>query len=473
MACGGGAGGACVLLMAKHPSGGHVKTRLAADVGQQAAEDLHRAFVRLELRTVSSLDVDRRVCVEPLPPSEELRRWLGGDHQAAPQRGDGLGDRLHAALEDALSGGYGKAIALASDVPDLPAWHLSQAVRALDTHDTVLGPSADGGYNYIGFRAGTLTRAAFDGVRMGTGAALSDTMLRLEAGGRRALLMPPWPDVDDRRGLQALWWRLEGARRRGRTPEGAGGLLDLLGALAPSWRRDTLSVIIPALHEAEGIGRLLAHLRSMACPVDLEPVVVDGAPERDTLAAMGDPGALAVPSPRGRARQMNAGAAAASGDVLLFLHADTLLPEGGLADAWSMASTGRCQVGAFRHGFDDERPLHDLVSRINDLRAQGMRAPWGDQAIFARRDAFEALGGYPEVEVMEDIALMAEVRRARMRVAFVPKRVRTSTRRFDAEGGILLGVARDLAIVTLYWLGAPQGALTALYRYPHGRPPRQ
>lgn len=440
-----------------------MKTRLASEVGRQLAEDFHRLSARASLGMLGRLGAQHVVMLHPSPATiPDLDSWLGGPHPVQAQHGADLGERLLAALGHALSQGHESALALASDAPDLPPEHVRLALDALSEADAVIGPSTDGGYNYIGFRKGALTPGAFEGIPWDTGEVLAVTLSRLVSAGARVRTMDPWPDVDTRRDLQALHWRLRGAPDR--SPE----LLGMLDRERGSFHVDTLSVIVPALHEAGIIEDTVSHVRAMGAGRTVEVVVVDGSPSLDTLAALPEGDAIAFGSSRGRAVQMNAGARAASGDVLLFLHADTRLPDGALDDAWGLVTSGGFDLGAFRHGFDDDRPLHDLVSLVNDIRARGTRTPWGDQAIFASRGAFEGLGGFPEVDIMEDAAFSRAARRARLRVGFVPKRVRTSPRRFDAEGGIVLGVARDLFILALDMLRFPPEGLARLYRYPHG-----
>jgi rSAM/selenodomain-associated transferase 2 len=191
------------------------------------------------------------------------------------------------------------------------------------------------------------------------------------------------------------------------------------------------SIIVPVLDEAAGIEACLAPLQPMRAR-GVEVIVVDGG-SRDATCSLAAPLADRVlEAPRGRARQMNAGAAAARGDVLVFLHADTLLPSGadGLVDA---AIANGAAWGRFDVRIPGTSALLRLVAWSMNLRSRLSGIATGDQAIFARRDAFEAAGGFPEIPLMEDVALSRHLKRAG-RPACLRERVVTSARRWERHG---------------------------------------
>jgi rSAM/selenodomain-associated transferase 2 len=193
-----------------------------------------------------------------------------------------------------------------------------------------------------------------------------------------------------------------------------------------------LSIIIPVLDEAPRLPGLLAEL--VGPPAGVEVIVVDGG-SRDRsheLAALA-PGVRVVSSERGRARQMNAGARAATGEALLFLHADTRLPAGAceairraLGDPWSA-------YGRFDVRFDNPGALFRLIARLMNVRSRLTGICTGDQGIFVTRKAFERLGGYPEIALMEDIELTRRLKRVG-RLASLELRVTTSARRWERDG---------------------------------------
>jgi rSAM/selenodomain-associated transferase 2 len=169
-----------------------------------------------------------------------------------------------------------------------------------------------------------------------------------------------------------------------------------------------ISIIIPTLNEAARIAALLRHTAALAG--DKEILVVDGGSHDGTpeiVAEARAPGLHLLRAERGRAAQMNAGAARARGEALLFLHADTLLPPGALRSVGRALADGAAW-GAFAMRFDAHGPLYRLMESGNNARSR--RYATGDQAIFARAEAFRAVGGFPPLALMEDLALCRALR---------------------------------------------------------------
>lgn len=230
--------------------------------------------------------------------------------------------------------------------------------------------------------------------------------------------------------------------------------------------RTTLSIIIPVLNEASAIEAALRALSSYRSR-GVELIVVDGG-SRDTTAALAQPLADRVMTgARGRAHQMNAGAAVARGDILLFLHADTKLPE--TADTLvheGLARTGRAW-GRFDVQFNDG-PLLGLVALSMNLRSRITGVATGDQAMFVSRAAFVAAGGYPPIALMEDIALSARLKRISPPLCLRP-RVTTSSRRWR-EHGILRTVIFMWRLRLAYFAGTDPAQLAQRYGYAPAEP---
>jgi len=191
-----------------------------------------------------------------------------------------------------------------------------------------------------------------------------------------------------------------------------------------------LSIVLPALNEAAAIVPALERLARQA--PGAERIVADGG-SSDGTPGLARPWARVVAAPRGRARQMNAGAAAARGDWLLFLHVDSALPEGFAADIAGAARAGY-QAGAFRLRIAGRHPLLPLVAWGATLRTRWRGIAFGDQGLFVRRDVFEARGGFPDVPLMEDYAWTRDLGRAGIALYLSPLAVTTSGRRWDERG---------------------------------------
>ncbi|HEY8858769.1 MAG TPA: TIGR04283 family arsenosugar biosynthesis glycosyltransferase [Gaiellales bacterium] len=216
----------------------------------------------------------------------------------------------------------------------------------------------------------------------------------------------------------------------------------------------TISVVIPTLNEAPSVAAAVASAR--AALGDCEVLVIDAGSTDGTAEAASAAGAIVVTAAGSRAEAMNMGASAAAGDVLLFLHADTTLPAGAAA-AISTALRHR-GAGAFRISFDHPRPVVELL--VN-ARSRLFRVVYGDQAIFASRAAFERVGGYRPLPIMEDRDLARRLRRSGG-LALLPLRVTTSSRRHRTDGG-LRTLARGLLIQLLYTLRVPPERLARRY----------
>jgi rSAM/selenodomain-associated transferase 2 len=213
-----------------------------------------------------------------------------------------------------------------------------------------------------------------------------------------------------------------------------------------------ISVIIPFLDEERALPGTLACLqRAIDVFGETEVIAVDGG-SRDASRAIlaAHPHVRVLAAPRGRAAQMNAGAADATGDVLLFLHADTLLPAPGLRAIAAAAMLPDFVYGGFHHRFSGDDWRLRAISALHNLRCRITATFYGDQALFVRRAAFADVGGFP-LRLAEDIAI-SEILRARAAPAFLPVAVVTSSRKFH-QMGIWTSLARVLAILLCLRLG--------------------
>jgi rSAM/selenodomain-associated transferase 2 len=228
----------------------------------------------------------------------------------------------------------------------------------------------------------------------------------------------------------------------------------------------SLSVVIPVLNEEGAIDACIAGVRAIAGGEACEVIVVDGHPRTTTLAAVSDPDVVRVWSDAGRAVQMNAGAARARGEVLVFLHADTGLPATAAGDIAAALADPEVVAGAFAHRFDSPRLVYRIISAVVSRLTRWNRLPYGDQAIFVRRDYFERIGGFAPIEIMEDQELVRRIRRRGDRLRLVNTPVSTSVRRLEHEG-IVRRVMKNWAMTVMYALGVPPRRLARYYR-PHG-----
>jgi len=217
-----------------------------------------------------------------------------------------------------------------------------------------------------------------------------------------------------------------------------------------------VSVVIPVLNEADALPPLLENVRLLAAQV----IFVDGGSTDATTELLAASGFRWFSAPRGRAAQMNAGAAEATGSVLMFLHADTKLPFDALPHVRSAVRSGAVG-GSFGVRLDTRNPLLRLVGAMITWRSRITGVSTGDQVVFATRRAFDQLGGYAAVDLFEDVDFTRRLRRAGP-VVQLPVTVTTSTRRWD-RGGAVRTIVRMWTLKALYYSGVNPRHLARRY----------
>jgi rSAM/selenodomain-associated transferase 2 len=225
----------------------------------------------------------------------------------------------------------------------------------------------------------------------------------------------------------------------------------------------TLSIVVPVLDEAAGVAAMLDALAPLRAR-GAELVVVDGGSGDHTVALARPRADLVITAPRGRARQMKAGAAHARGAWLLFLHADTRLPDAAdaaIAAALASAPTDRAW-GRFDVRIAGRAPMLPVIAALMNLRSRWSGIATGDQAIFMTRAAYDAAGGFPDQPLMEDIEISKRLRRI-VRPICLRERVTTSGRRWE-QRGVWRTIVLMWRLRFLYWLGVSAERLAPQYR---------
>jgi rSAM/selenodomain-associated transferase 1 len=207
-----------ILLFIKEPVAGRVKSRLSAFLGADAALALYRCFVLDMIASIEASGIPFRVCFHPHDAGAAIRQWLGRHLAYQPQEGADVGERMEHAFRQVFAEGCPRAVLVGSDIPDLPPSAFSDAFRALDDHDAVIGPARDGGYYLIGFRTDTFLPEVFRDIEWSTAEVFSKTMQILDRSGQQVLQLPLWRDVDTLDDLRDLVTRNgDTAFRRSRT----------------------------------------------------------------------------------------------------------------------------------------------------------------------------------------------------------------------------------------------------------------
>ena len=220
---------------------------------------------------------------------------------------------------------------------------------------------------------------------------------------------------------------------------------------------------MPVFHERERIHDLIDHLPRVNSEENFELIIVDGAEEKDTLRDIHRSHVIKISSEKGRARQMNAGAFVAKGEILIFLHADTELPIHAFKKIQSLTEQREYVGGAFDLGIKSDKFVFKVIGTLSSQRSRLNRIPFGDQAIFIRREYFKRIGGYKELPLMEDVELMRRIRKSGDKIRIFYDRVMTSPRRWEKEG-VIYCTLRNWTLQALYFLGISPHKLVNFYR---------
>ena len=222
------------------------------------------------------------------------------------------------------------------------------------------------------------------------------------------------------------------------------------------------SIIVPVLHESAFINRLLSHLETFKEREDCEIIVVDGDPSHDTIDAITDTRINAISSISGRGMQLNAGAAAAKGDIFIFLHVDSRLPSNAFQLIHDVVRNPDYVGGAFDLRIKSKSKFLRIISRLTSIRARMTRIPYGDQAIFIRKDYFNEIGGFKNIKIMEDVELMKRIRKKGDKICILKEYVLTSSRKWEKEG-LLWCTIKNRIISLLYIFGVHTDTLERMY----------
>ncbi len=424
-----------LIVFGRYPVPGRTKTRLIPALGPAGAADLQRRLTENILETVRRFARPRKIGVEVCfegDSKQKMRRWLGSDFALSRQVPENLGERMHAVFLAAFQKGADRVVLLGTDIPQLRADHLEQAFDVLVENDLVIGPSTDGGYWLIGMNRPV---DLFKGIKWGSDAVFDQTLSLAKRQGLRVKTLTPLNDIDTSEDLKQVF---------------------------PGWaeKGPYVSVVIPALNEAANIA---ATIKS-AIHEDAEIIVVDGGSIDNTVEIASSAGVRVLTGLRGRAVQQNLGAKAATGRVLLFLHADTLLPAGYVNDIFKVMMDRKTVAGAFRFKTNLDYPVMKLIEFVANIRSRYLKLPYGDQGLFILKSVFESVGGFPEVPIAEDLYFLRRLPRyGRIRIA--PVYALTSARRWQTLGLFRTTLINYIILIGCC-LGVSSHVLAGLYKVP-------
>lgn len=433
-----------LLVFARFPEAGKTKTRLIPALGAERAAAISRLLTERTFETAQRFATERgcllTICFSG-GSKQLMQSQFGADKRYVEQVGDCLGSRLTRATQQAFDDGALRVVVIGTDCDGLAAAELSSAFDKLHGHDVVLGPAFDGGYYLIGLSHPQ--SLLFQNIDWGTERVLQQTKAIAQNGRSTLAELRPLADID--------------------LPEDLLGLRSADRPYAADLFRTTsgrLSIIIPALNEAEQLPETLRAIGTDNSGA-LEVIVVDGGSRDTTVAIAQQHGCTTLVNRPGRARQMNAGAAIATGENLLFLHADTQLPCGYQRAIEECLAAGHI-AGAFRLSIAADTLSLRWVAWGANARSRFRQFPYGDQGIFLRSQDFFRLGGYRHLALMEDFELVDRLRRSG-RVGLLQQSVLTSGRRWRKRGVLKTTLINQLCIAA-YRLGVSTTTIAKLYR---------
>jgi rSAM/selenodomain-associated transferase 2/rSAM/selenodomain-associated transferase 1 len=419
-------------------------------LGAEGAADLQRRMTEHLMANVTALTARQSMVVEIRFDGGNEKRmcnWLGPSFTYTRQGEGNIGRRMYRALTDGFQNGSTAIVIAGSDIPDISSASIARAFDALQHKKLVLGPAGDGGYYLIGLQKPEkkITYSElFKAVNWGTPQVLSQTIAAADQLGMGYALLDTLNDVDRPDDLK-IWKR---ALRSG------SDLSD----------QPRLSVIIPTLNEAGEIEKSLGRLTASD---SVEIVVVDGGSSDGTAEKARDLGARVLSAAPSKAGQMNAGAAEARGEVLLFLHADTCLPKQFEQKVLATVNRQSVSAGAFKLGIDSEDPGLRFIEWVANWRARLFQMPYGDQALFVSRRLFFEIGGFADYPIMEDFELVRRLKKIG-KIAILPDAVTTSPRRWQ-NLGVFRAWLLNQVILAAYFIGIPPHRLADWYRREKGR----
>ena len=422
-----------LIIFGRYPVPGRTKTRLIPALGPAGAAELQRQLTEKAITTARAFTQSRGIDLDfhfEGGNTKKMFQWLGSGMIFSQQEPGDLGERMHAAFLKSFQSGLRRVVLVGTDIPGLSIDFLRKAFDALSRHDIVIGPATDGGYWLIGMKR---PFNLFQDIDWGTETVFAQTIFLTKKEGLRVCLLDPLTDIDTGKDLKGL---------------------------SPDFirRRPYISIIIPTLNEEDIIESTIHRAQNR----DTEIIVVDGGSTDGTVARAAATGARVVTAPCSRANHQNRGAELAAGRVLLFLHADTHLPDDYMRHIFETMLDPMTATGAFRFKTDLESPFMKAIEFLTNIRSIYFKMPYGDQGIFIRKSLFESVGGFPDIPIMEDFEFMRRIKK-KGKVIILPVSVITSGRRWLNLGVIKTTIINQI-VIAAYFMGVSPAKIALCYQ---------
>jgi uncharacterized protein len=430
-----------LIIFLRCPEPGCVKSRLATAIGPGPAARVYEKLLRRTLGIAGDFKhqrplVDLFLFFTPLEKKSEIEEAYPGPWSFHCQQGTHLGQRMEEAFHEVMHQGYSQVLLVGTDLADLEPSDFNDAFQALNEGYSALGPAADGGFYLIG-----LDRpcpSVFQSEVWSTNGIFARTEHVLLHAGLRAKPLQKRRDID--------------------TPE------DLHILEEKSEFRTTLSVVIPTLSSIDQLEPFLQLVQKQIWPDD--EIIVAQTEGGEPQASPHEPRQIAprifvVAAPRGRGLQLNRGATRARGDLLFFLHDDSVPPPNFAYSVRKIAAESELSLGCFRLAFSPSTRSLEWIAKWANWRTRVFRLPYGDQGFFCRRELYDNVGGFKRPYLMEDVDFVLHCRR-RGRILVLPDSINTSPRRYLRSGVLRASLTNHLTML-LYHLGLSDRRLYSFY----------
>ncbi len=427
-----------LIIFTRYPSPGKVKTRLSGTLGRIGAASLHQEMTQHILETARDV-AGLRITVEVHFQGGRktlMARMFGNNLVFLRQKGTDLGERMLHSFSRSFDRGATRVVLIGTDCPGITRGTVMTAFDLLGENDCVFGPADDGGYYLIGLKKPV--PQLFENIPWGKGSTLHKTLEAARMHGLSYALLERLRDVDRPEDL-AVWEEVRAAKALQR-----------------------ISMVIPVVNEEEHIARTI---RSLQSAKNTEIIVVDGGSRDGTADVALSSGARVIQCRQGRAAQMNHGARHASGEILFFIHGDTIVPVGYDREIREALRDEDVVGGAFSLRFDNPEPAMRIIGRGANLRSRYLGLPYGDQGLFVSSVLFKNLGGFPDMAIMEDVAFIRMIQ-SRGKLIILDNPVTTSSRRYEAIGPFQTWVMNQ-CVLAAYALDVSPDRIAGLYRSRH------
>lgn len=441
----------CALAVyVKNPDRGGVKSRIAAGLSTHYAQAFYQhalACLQEDLQVLARMGFTVFICpADPIDANWAQQQWQTPFVLPQIQK-DNLGQRLQQTVSHLRKAGFNQICIIGSDAPTLPITHILSCQQQLESHDVVLGPASDGGIYLLGTK---VELPDLTTIPWSSHLVFNDLKALLEQQALRVAVGPSWYDVDTIADFKQLKNDLEA------TTNARKKLHHWLQQLP------RVSIVIPVINEGKHIKSRIEQLQKLHPSPEI--IIVDGGSKDNTWHACDIAGTKRLQIKKAnRAQQMNHGAALATGNILLFLHADCHLSQTAFTAMIDLLADPKIDGGCFRYHLADTEKnwRYRWINFGVWLRGKFFKLPYGDQGYFVRKNIFNTIGPFKIIPLLEDVEWFTRLKKSN-NIVILKEKLITSARRIQQRGWIRSSLINNL-IVLLYACGVQPKYLARLY----------